>query len=172
MIQKISIFIIACVVLLSVQANAISEQNAVPAVNAVTQTATSLGVLTCAKRINEIATFLTANSKSGAFVFPPSKQQPDKSVFSSSMEINPANAPAMYASASFYPNSNNGCDAIYDTVEYVDDLCANVETSVFKNGTRIGKIKKDIVIMAVGQVKFFLMPAGQGCVVIKKEILQ
>ena len=47
-----------------------------------------------------------------------------------------------------------------------------VEKTIFKNLKREGVLKENIVVLGGGPVKVFLMPAGSGCIVIKKEIVQ
>jgi hypothetical protein len=143
------------------------QPQANPSVNAVTQAAVKMGVLSCASRINQVATFLTGNAQSGVFIFPV-QQQPDQHVFSTSFELLMAGDNTIYATASFFPNQ----DAVYDTVEYVNKSCDEVEKTIFKNLKRSGVLKKNIVMLDAGTVKVFLMPAGSGCVVIKKEVVQ
>ena len=137
-----------------------------PSVNAVTQAAVKLGILSCVSRINQVASFLTANNTSGVFIFTPSKP-PDQHIFSTSFELIRQDNSTLYASASFFPNQ----DAVYDTVEYVNVGCEELEKTVFKNLKRVSVLKKNIVLLDGGKVKVFLMPAGSGCVVIKKEVI-
>jgi hypothetical protein len=144
-----------------------AQMPANPSVNAVTQAAVKLGVLSCVSRINQVATFLTANNKSGVYIFPP-KSEPDQHVFSASFEILRPDNSTLYATASFLPN----LDAVYDTVEYVNVKCEELEKTVFKDLKRITVLKKNIVLLDGGNVKVFLMPAGSGTVVIKKEVVQ
>ncbi len=136
-------------------------------VNPLTQEAVKRGVLSCISRVNQVANFLTANTQSGVFIFPP-KSHPDEHVFSASFELIRPDNSTIYSSASFFPNN----DAVYDTVEYVTTSSEELEKTVFKNLKRIGVIKKNIVLLDGGAVKVFLMPAGSGCVVIKKEVVQ
>ena len=142
-----------------------------PTVNPVTQAAVQAGVLACVSRINQVTTFLTANSKSSAFLFLPQKQ-PDQSIFSVSFGMEGETATNKYASASFAPTTNGQAGAVYDVVEYVAQSCAEVEKSIFKSLKRKGMLGKDIVMLDGGAVTVFLMPAGSGCVVIKKEVVQ
>jgi len=142
-------------------------QPANPSVHAVTQAAMKLGILSCLKRINQVSTFLTANAKSGILILP-SKNQPDQHIFSTSLEILPPDDSIIYASASFFPNN----DAVYDTVQYVDKTCEELEKTVFKDLKRKSILKKNIILLDGGAVKVFLMPAGSGSIVIKKEIVQ
>ena len=138
-----------------------------PSVNAVTEAAVKMGILSCVSRINQVASFLTANVKSGVYIFSP-KNQPDKHIFSTSFELLRPDDTTLYASASFFPNQ----DAVYDTVEYVDIGCEELEKTVFKNLKRVSVLKKNIIFLDGGMVKVFLMPAGSGTVVIKKEVIQ
>ncbi len=138
-----------------------------PSVSAVTQAAVKMGVLSCVSRINQVVTFLTANTQSGVFIFPV-QQQPDQHIFSTSFELLTSDDSTIYATASFFPNQ----DAVYDTVEYVNKGSDELEKTVFKNLKRVGVLKKDIVLLDGGAVKVFLMPAGSGTVVIKKEVVQ
>jgi len=155
--------------------NADAANNSTPAiaqpanssVHAVTQAAVKLGIFSCLKRINQVATFLTANARSGVLILP-SKNQPDQHIFSASFEILPPDESVIYASASFFPNG----DSVYDTVQYVDKSCEELQKTVFKHLTRKNVLKKNIILLDGGAVKVFLMPAGSGCIVIKKEIVQ
>jgi hypothetical protein len=140
-------------------------------VNPITQAAVQAGVLTCVSRINQVTTFLTANGKSSAYLFPPQKQ-PDQSIFSVSIGIDLPNSATRYASASFAPTGNGQAGAVYDTVEYVAQSCADVETKIFKGLKRKGTMGANIVILDAGGLTVFLMPAGSGCIVIKKEVVQ
>ena len=144
-----------------------SEIPANPSVSAVTQAAVKLGILSCVSRINQVATFLTTNNQSGVFIFSP-QEQPDQHIFSTSFELIRKDDSTLYASASFFPNQ----DAVYDTVEYVEKNCEELEKTVFANLKRISVIKKKIIVLNGGDVKVFLMPAGSGTVVIKKEVIR
>jgi len=142
-----------------------------PAVNPVTQAAVKSGVLTSVSLINKVMGFLTGNAVSGAFLFIP-KVNPDQSIFSTSLEIQcPAGTP-IYVSASFAPSPAGGAGAVYDTVEYSDKSIDYLEKNIFKGLKRVGVVRKDIVVLDAAPVKIFLMPAGAGTVVIKKEVVQ
>jgi hypothetical protein len=138
-----------------------------PAVNTITQQAVGMGVLSSAGRINQMVNFLSAGNSSGAFLFPV-PPQPDQHLFSASLEIVRPDKSTVYASASFSPNQ----DAVYDTVEYVDRSPQDMEKVVFKDLKRVGVLKNNIVLLESGTLKIFLMPAGKGCVLIKKEMIQ
>ncbi len=136
-------------------------------VNIVTEAAVKLGVLSCVSRINQVASFLTTNNQTGVFIFKP-QSQPDQHIFSTSFELVRNDNSTLYASASFFPNQ----DAVYDTVEYVNKSCEELEKTTFKNLKRVSVMKKNIILLDSGKVKVFLMPAGSGTVVIKKEVIR
>lgn len=142
-----------------------------PAIHPVTQAAVQSGVLTCVSRINQVMTFLTANGKSSAFLFAPAKQ-PDLGMFSVSIASDDPSVATRYASASFAPTANGLAAAVYDTVEYVAQSPDAVEKSTFKSLKRKGTLGKDTIMLDGGPVTVFLMPAGSGCIVIRKEVVQ
>lgn len=142
-----------------------------PPVNPVTEAAVKAGVLTAASRINQILTFLTTNTKYAAYLFTP-REQPDQSMFSVSLGLESKDLAEGYASASFAPTTNGRVAAVYDTVQYVAKSCEEVEKTIFKDLKRKGNLGKDIVILDGRSVTIFLMPAGPGCVVIRKEVVR
>ena len=104
-------------------------------------------------------------------MFLPSKQ-PDQNVFSASFELQGENGKLLYASASFSPIGEAACSATYDGVEYSAQPCAEVQKSTFPTLKPQGALRKDIAMLSAGTLKVFLMPAGSGCVIIKKEVVR
>jgi hypothetical protein len=138
--------------------------------NAITQAAAQKGVLSCAARLNQVSTFLGFGPQAGALVMVP-PAQPDQRIVPLIMEL-PTPSGSAYASASFAPNQANGCGATYDAVVYWPDKCEAVAAKSFPNMKNIGKLKKNIGVLDGGQAtKVFLMPAGVGCISIKKEVV-
>ena len=78
-------------------------------VNPIAQAAVKAGVLSCVSRINQVCTFLLAGvQKWGVCQFiPPS--EPDRNIYSISMEKQGTDEAFAYASASFAPNQASGC---------------------------------------------------------------
>ena len=141
-------------------------------INGITHAAVNSGVLTCAGTIDKVVSYLTQQGQSGAFLFT-SPDQPDRRVFSASLEITTPNVPLAYASASFAPNQVNGCGGLYETVVYWPNSCDEVATKQFSGLKSIGKLGQKTNVLAISKVgRVFLMPAGEkGCVAIKKELL-
>ncbi|MEI6608605.1 MAG: hypothetical protein WCO53_02550 [Deltaproteobacteria bacterium] len=140
------------------------------ATNAVTQAAVQKGVLNCAGRINQVVNFLGFTKNAGAVMMMP-PNQPDANLIPIAMEIPIQNGVA-YVSASFAPNQANGCGATYDSVVYWPQKCDVIANKNFGTLKRIGTLSKTIFIRDGGvTTKIFFMPAGNGCVTIKKEFV-
>jgi hypothetical protein len=143
------------------------------AVHPITEVAVKAGILSCASRINQVSNFLTADKQgTGIYLFiPPSI--PDQSIFSVSMEVLGINASTAYASESFAPNQAGGCSALYEEVIYLPMSCNDAATKYFSGMKRERELLKNItVLVGPPTVRVFLMPAGSGCVVIKKEVIR
>ena len=140
--------------------------------NAVTQAMVGKGALACASRINQVANFLGAGSTSaGAFLFVPTGDV-DKQVVSTSMEITGADKKTSYSSATFAPNQANGCGALYEAVAWWPESCDKVAEKQFSKKATT-KLKQNIGILDIGPtIRVFLMPTNDGCISIKKELVQ
>ena len=148
----------------------------VPPPNTIAQAAMKAGVKSCAGRINQVTNFLIAGIKdAGAMTFVPDGD-PDKQVFSVSMELPLPNSDtyaSAYASASVAPNQANGCTGLYETVVYWPQSCTEVGDKQFSSFKKVGVLSKNIFARDDGKsARVFLMPAGKGCVAIKKEIVR
>lgn len=141
-----------------------------PQVNNVAQTAMQQGVQACAGRINQVSSFLGFGPDAGALLMVPPNGQ-DQRLVSLAMELRTPAGPA-YASASFAPNQVNGCGASYDAVVFWRNACDAVAASQFGTLKKVGLLKQAIAVLDGGPAtKVFLMPAGRGCVSIKKEVV-
>jgi hypothetical protein len=95
---------------------------------------------------------------------------PDTQMFSGSMEIPAKVAPLAYASASFAPVQANGCEGMYEVVVYWPQKCYDVADKIFAKFKKSGMLSKNISVLDGGvATKVFLLPAGTGCVSIKKS---
>ena len=150
-----------------------AAQAATSTVSSITQAAVRAGALACTSRINQVATFLTAGVKGvGAMLFMPTNN-PDQQLISVSMEIPSTDALSVYASASFAPNQANGCGGMYETVVYWPQKCSEVAGNNFGALKKIDGFSKNFMVLDAGvTTKIFLLPAGSGCISIKKEVIQ
>ncbi|MFC5522838.1 hypothetical protein [Polaromonas jejuensis] len=140
-------------------------------VSGVTQAAVASGVLACASRINQVALFISNGNPSSAALFG-NATEPDQRLTSLSMEISPRDGPSAYASASFAPNQANGCGAVYEAIVYWPQNCDTVASKQFGNAKKGPTLHKSVLTLETsGPTRIFLMPAGSGCVSIKKEVV-
>lgn len=141
-----------------------------PGVNPVTQALVNQGVLACTSRVNQVTSFLSNGNQLGAMVFG-IPGQPDQRMISISMELVPPDKTSAYASASFAPNQANGCGAVYEAVIYWPQSCDVVATRQFPQAKKLKILHTSIQQLESGPAKVFLMPAANGCVSIKKELV-
>ena len=137
--------------------------------NAVAQGIVKSGVRDCRDRANQVINYLAANSQSGAFLFLPQQSDGSQRLASASLEVRSPQELG-YVSATFAPVGAGRCDAVYDAVVYWKANCQEVAAKSFAKFKPAGVIKQNIAILDGGALaRVFLMPAGAGCVSIKKE---
>lgn len=146
-----------------------------PQVNGITQAAVQAGVLSCTSRINQVANFLAAGKQQSAInalmFMPPSN--PDQHLISFSMEIPAKDNASAYSSASFAPNQANGCGGMYEAIVYWPQSCKDLAEQTYGSLKRINGFSKNMTVLDGGTAtRIFLLPAGAGCVSIKKEVIQ
>ena len=160
----------AAVLLLALVSMQAAESAKSANMNAITGAAAKSGIDKCLGRIDQVTGFVTADSQSGAYLFV-SPDQPDSSLVSASMEVQAKNALA-YSSASFAPVGSGGCSGMYEAVTYWAENCDIVGSRGFPQLKKTGVIQRHIqILQGEGTIRLFLMPAGQGCISIKKEVI-
>ncbi len=140
--------------------------------NAVTQAAVQQGIMTCAARINHVTNFLGYAPPMGVLLMVP-PTLPDQHLVPLAMEAPLGSTDGLaYVSATFAPNQANGCGAAYEAVVYWPTPCDAVQVRQFAGLKKVGYLKTDIAVLDGGvATKVFLLPAGAGCVSIKKEMV-
>lgn len=139
-----------------------------PTLGPVAGFAAQSGIRQCIGRIDQVSNFLTAGSLSGAAMFIPPRE-PDRGLSSVSMEVLGNNG-LSYVSTAFSPSAT-GCDGVYEAVTYWADTCEQV-AATFAGFTRGTALRQHIQVLDGGPTaKVYLMPAGAGCVSIKKEVV-
>lgn len=152
------------------QASPAKPRAAAKSSNPIANEAARKGVINCKKRIEDVTGAFAKSGSAGAFLFTP-QQDANGHVFSTSMEIVTPTSIG-YVSANFSPAGRFGCDASYDAVTYWNVSCAQTAALAFPKIKPAGYIKQAIQILDGGpNLRVFLMPAGQGCVAVKKEVL-
>lgn len=146
-------------------------QNAVP--NRIVQAASQAGIVTCLPRINQISSFITSDTPTGALLFT-APNDTNKKQMSVSMEvINPNSSLPSYITTSFSPSVDGGCSGSYEVVNFWLGPCEELAKNVFTTFKPTGRaLRQQISVLENGPyARVFLMPAAGGCVSIKKEII-
>lgn len=135
----------------------------------IAQNAAQAGVRRCLPRIDQVVNFLSTGAQTGAMVFT-SPNDADNRQLSVSLEVLGSNG-LSYIDTGYAPSSA-GCDAMYQSVTYWTNSCDEVAKSAFPNFLKTNPIRQHIAVLDGGpSAKVFLMPAGAGCVSIKKEVV-
>jgi hypothetical protein len=171
--QLSPLFLALLAVNLAMPASAQTQGQAAPATATTPYAigAQRIGVSKCIGRINQITSFVTgANPNSGTVLNSPNSEV-NQRIVSAVLEVEDKGITS-FVSSSFAPGVGAAdCSGTYDSVTYWNAPCAQVAVSfgAFKP-TR--PLFKNIQSLENGpQAKVFLMPAGAGCVSIKKEML-
>lgn len=139
--------------------------------NHIAQVAANAGVNDCLGRLNQISSFLIKGNPDNSVAFFMSEQEHNNRMLSTSFEMQTPQA-LTYATAYFAPRGAAKCDGAYEAVAYWPDNCGIIAKKNFVKLKRLGAIHKNIVALEGGaQLRVFLMPAGNGCVSIKKELV-
>lgn len=131
------------------------------------------GVQKCIGRINQVTSFVTGTNPNSGLVLNAPNNESNQKLVSTVMEVQADANNSSFVSASFAPGAGNAdCSATYDAVTYWNGTCAQVATGSFASFKVTQALNKTIFTLDGGPfVKVFLMPAGAGCISIKKEIL-
>ena len=128
------------------------------------------GVAHCQERVHQVSDFLAGGVASSASIILPPDHVNDRMV-SASMEVFDGSV-LFYANADFAPLVAYGCDASFETVSYWPNKCEVVAKTQFAQAKNNGKLRQAITLLSAGSnLQIFLMPAGSGCVAIKKQII-
>jgi hypothetical protein len=146
-----------------------AAQPAQPALGPIANFAAQNGVRQCVGRIDQVSNFLTNGAvSSGAAVFLPPREV-DRGLASVSMEVLGTNG-LSYVNTAYSPSAT-GCDGVYEAVTYWAGSCEQV-AATFPNFTLGKPLRQHIFTLDGGPTaKIYLMPAGAGCISIKKEVV-
>lgn len=138
--------------------------------NAVAQAAQKAGVVNCLGRINQVSNFLVAGAQQSGASLSVSPQLPNEHMASIAFEIKTPQV-LSYANADFAPLATS-CGGSYEAITHWQNSCKDVASKGYAQLKFIGVIQSNILVLEGGpQLRVFLMPAGTGCVAIKKEVI-
>lgn len=144
---------------------------ATPAVSPVTRDGVNAGVLTCARRLNDLVAYLARDVETGHLLFT-DPAAADRHAASLSLELAGTDQ-AAYVSATLSPTAGGTCDAVYDAVIWWPESCNDVASRHFAGLPSAAPLRARIRTLDGGaNLKVFLLPAGTGCVSIKKEVVR
>jgi hypothetical protein len=139
--------------------------------NHLAQAAQGAGVVDCLGRLNQVSNFLIKDNPNNSAAFFMPRQDVNNRMLSTSFEIHLPQA-LTYTTAYFAPRGAAGCDGAYEAVAYWQNSCEVLAQKNYPQLKRIGMIHNSILALDGGaQLRVFLMPAGTGCVSIKKELI-
>ena len=151
-------------------AKAAPQQTRQATVNPLASAMGKAGVSHCQGRVQQVTDFLANGTNSGASLLLPPDHLNDHLV-SASLEVFDGST-LFYANMDFSPLIAYGCDASFESVAYWPENCEKVANVQFKEAKNTGKMRKHIGVLTAGSnLQIFLMPAGNGCVSIKKQVL-
>lgn len=138
--------------------------------NPISQSAIQQGAVKCGEKITQFTDFLSAGGLASAHLFV-APSLPDRRVVSTSMEVQSGQA-VSYVGASFAPDGvANHCSGVYEAVTYWQNTCDEVARGPFATFKVANPIRQAVRTLEGGPtVRVYLLPAGVGCVSIKKEI--
>ncbi len=140
------------------------------AVNPVAALAGQVGVSQCATMARIIGEQAVGPYPSAGVVMT-AESGTDRSLISTSIETRDG-AGLHFVSAFMTPNAKGGCEGGYDDVRYWDKNCDSLVMDELRGVGAIRPLGPDIGTLVAGpQQHVYLMPAGAGCISIRKALL-
>lgn len=134
------------------------------------QMAQNAGLRTCKPLADQVHRYLIGDGKSAGLLFT-APENANARIFSSTIEVENRQG-STYTSVSYAPYGDAGCGVAYDAVTYWKESCAEVSSKALKELRPIGTLGSKMAMLDGGPaMRMFLMPAGSGCVQIKKEVV-
>jgi len=139
-------------------------------INPVEMLARQVGASRCADMARRVGDQVVGASPSAGVVLAPSGST-DQALISASIETRDAQG-MHFVSAFLAPNARNGCDGGYDDIRYWPKVCDQLVIDELRGLSAIHPLGPEIGTLVAGaSQRIYLMPAGAGCVSIRKEIL-
>lgn len=139
--------------------------------DAVLKQATGRGMRTCFPQLSKLLQYMNTNVEMGTQTFF-AGDSPDYDLVSLSTELTNKTS-LSFASADIAPVISASCAFTYDTVTYWPVDCDQVAQQFFGKMQSEGVLQSTIRILSdfkTPLMRVYLMPAGSGCVAIKKEV--
>jgi hypothetical protein len=140
--------------------------------HALAQQMAKLGAFSCAAKTNQVANFLSPAGSDTALLHVPTGNA-DRSLISASLFMPMGPKQVAVANITVAPNQANGCGATYQTFFYHAKACKQAMAEIYPNlktqpvgdsGVDLGGINRNAQVFSV--------PAGEGCILIKQEVVE
>jgi hypothetical protein len=130
------------------------------------------GITKCAARINQVSSFVIGNNPSNGQLLTGPKDRVNTDIVATAIEVESSGITSL-VSSSYAPGAGGSeCSATYDAITYWNASCAMVATSNYGAFKLTQPLMRSVYVLDGGPtVKVFLMPAGNGCVSVKKEMV-
>lgn len=130
------------------------------------------GITKCAARINQVSSFVTGSNPSNGQLLAGAQDRVNKDIVATAIEVEGSGITSLVTS-SYAPGAGaSECSATYDAITYWNASCAMVATSNYGAYKLTPPLMRSVYVLDGGPtVKVFLMPAGSGCVSVKKEMV-
>jgi len=127
-----------------------------------------LGVKQCMPAVNSLAKFVTEDLPHGSNVTYDPKLR-DKDPVYAVTEINAVDDMKL-SFMSFVPLAGNRCATTYLNAIYRPQSCLSVSRQ-FSDFHYVGELKTKVALLTKGTISTYLMPAGEGCMIFKQEVV-
>lgn len=152
------------------QAEAPAPARSADVVNRLTQTAVQLGALTCAARVQQVTAFLGVTTDTRASIRRPATPA-DRNSLSLAMTIETDGTTGI-GLAEFYP-TQGGCKASYNLTVNLPQSCDELRNASFASLGEASSLAESITVLGgATTLRVILMDAGEGCTVMKTQILE
>lgn len=130
-----------------------------------------MGDTQCAQQVSKVSNFLGFQQNSGALLMTPKKERANERLIPVVIEQPISKNDTALVSATFSPYGKADCMATYDAYVVWSDFCQSVASKHYGNLKISGKLKQNITVLDGGpNVRIFLIPVGNMCISVKKEI--
>lgn len=141
--------------------------------NAIAEAIQQMGDSKCASRVNQVTNFLGSNQNSGALLMTPAEGKPNERIIPLVIEQINGNGSISLVSASFMPSGKEDlCQSTYDAITVWSDSCLMVAKKLYTDLEAERQLKNNVTVLSSSpKYKVFLLPVGNMCVSLKKEVL-
>ncbi|WP_052446103.1 hypothetical protein [Aeromonas fluvialis] len=133
-----------------------------------TKQAKEKGIKTCLHAVEKMSNFIADGNHGASSVW--NSKVPDESAFSTVIERTYSDG-SIFTSLTVARTKSDHCYSEYEKIIYFEDNCMATAQKNYKEAEYKGEVNKNVTSLSQNGVDIFLMPAGNGCVVMRKEIL-